>query len=452
MVFRPLSPLATGALCAVAWALSAEETPLNVVACGADPSGQRDCTLLLQEIHRRGRPVYYPSGTYRFNGETLDFSAGTTFESPDGVVIRNDLSPEPVVVRDDRGLLIGLQQNPLEHDERVLGRRARMSSGSLVPPPVSQTRTSTAVDVVAHWYNDAGLECRRSGGGWVGWYYWSWAFHDSRISDGRGGDPYDPARHPLLGFYRGDDPVVLDWQCYWLLEYGVKAVSLSCGKLDLEHWAAPESPGHWVYQLFHQVPNFQRLRYVLWAPSPWLEASAANRQVVEDGWAELINRVYLKHANFYALECRGKRYPVLYVYEGEALRGVFDQYKGSGQTAAFLRRMAKMFQTAGYGGVALFVRHATSGQLLDRAALKREGVLYFEAGYSEDYGQGATYAERVASYAPPTGKQTILNVRRAIRRLRIRAGGTARATRRRSSGRRSKKRSRTFRPTAWPRF
>jgi FPC/CPF motif-containing protein YcgG len=37
-------------------------------------------------------------------------------------------------------------------------------------------------------------------------------------------EPYDPSRHPMLGWYKGDDPNVLDWQCYWLVKYGVTAV------------------------------------------------------------------------------------------------------------------------------------------------------------------------------------------------------------------------------------
>jgi len=135
------------------------------------PTGKTDCTRLLQELHGRKKPVYYPNGTCRFNGETLDFSGGVTFESRDGVVIRNDLSPEPVVVFDDQGHLAGLQQNHLEQDERGLGSKGQVRSGSLVSPPLSNATCPVAVDLVAHWYNDGGLECRRHGGGWIGWYY-----------------------------------------------------------------------------------------------------------------------------------------------------------------------------------------------------------------------------------------------------------------------------------------
>ncbi len=401
--------LGIGLSASVCLAAAAADGPLNVVACGADPTGRADCTRLLQELHGRRVPLFYPNGTYRFNGETLDFTGGVAFESRDGVVIRNDLSPQPVVVSDDQGHLIGLQQNPLELDERALGPRGPMRSGRLVPPPLSEASYPVAVDLIAHWYNDGGLECRRNGGGWIGWYYWSWAFHAPSTPGGGAGDPYDPARHPLLGFYRGDDPVVLDWQCYWLAEYGVKAVTLCCGAADFDGWQRPDAEAHWLYQLFHRVPNFQRLKYVLWPPTPWVKATPENRRKVEEGWERVIDRVYLRHGNFYALEAGGEKYPVLFVYEGEALRGVFDNYRGAEQTAAFCRRVAARFQAAGYGGVALFVRHATSDQLMSRAALERQGVLYFSASYSEDSGKGRTYAERVASFAPAGGPRTILN-------------------------------------------
>jgi hypothetical protein len=391
-------------VCAVAAATGAvwAGAPLNVVEHGADPTGKADSTRVIQALHARGVPLFYPNGTYRFNGDTLDFSGGVTFESADRVVIRNDLSPQPAVVFDAQGRLIGLRQNPLEQDERQLGAKAKMRGGSLVPPPLSTAALPVAVDVVAHWYNDGGLECRRTGHGWIGWYYWSWAFHDS-------GEPYDPGRHPLLGFYRGDDPAVLDWQCYWLAEYGVKAVSLCSGSVDFDQWQRPEREGHWVYQLFHRVPNFQRLQYVMWPKTPWLKATPENQRKVETGWMQMIDTVYLRFPNFYALEQAGKRYPVLFVYEGEAVRGVFDNYRGAAQTAAFLGRVAERFRGAGYGGVALFVRHATSGKLLAREALARQGVLYFTAFYSDDHAKGGAYPERVAGYAPPVGRDVIVN-------------------------------------------
>ena len=409
MMLRFYAFLVAG-LCCLACRCAETAAPLNVAECGADPTGRSDCTQVLQGLHARKVPLFYPNGTYRFNGETLDFSGGVVFESNDGVVIRNDLSSQPVVVFDDSGRLIGLQQNHLEQDERVLGPKGVMRSGTLVPPPLSRAESVTAVDVIAHWYNDGGLECRRKGGGWIGWYYWSWAFHNSVLSGGRQGASYDAARHPLLGFYRGDDPVVLDWQCFWLAEYGVKAVTLCAGSIDYEHWKQPDGNGHWLYQLFHHVPNFQSLQYILWVPTPWAKATLENQRKVEADWMQAIERVYLHHENFYALEVAGKRFPVLYMFEGAALRGVFDNYSGSAKTDAFLQRIAERFKAAGYGGVALFVRHPAAGNLLNRVALERQGVLYLDASYADDYGMGDTYSARVGSFAPPIAPRTIINV------------------------------------------
>jgi len=172
---------------------------LNVVDFGVDPSGQLDATETLSRLHSRGRPVYYPNGTYRFNGKNLAFSGGIRFESRAGVVIRNDVSASPIVQFDDQGNLVGLQHNHLEENEKTLGGRQPYHSGNLVAPPLSAGPGPVAADLLAHWYNDFGLQQRwlREQGktGWIGWYYWTWNFHNA------GGDGYDPARHPLLGFY-----------------------------------------------------------------------------------------------------------------------------------------------------------------------------------------------------------------------------------------------------------
>jgi len=383
---------------------------VNVVGQGVDPTGKTDCTRLLQEIHGRKQRVYYPNGIYRFNGETLDLSGGVEFESRDGVVIRNDISAASVVQFDDQGSLIGLQQNHLEQDNTVLGPKGQMRSGSLVRPPVSAASSAVAVDFIAHWYNDGGLDCRRQGGGWSGWYYWCWNFHKTRMPEDVPGDGYDPARHPLLGFYRGDDPVVLDWQCYWLAEYGAKAVTLcSGGGARFDQWEQPGSEQHWIYQLFHNVPNFRKLNYIMWAPASWIPSTPENQTKTEAGWERVIDQIYLRYSNFYSIQSAGKAYPVLFVFEGEALRGIFDNFHGAKKTSEFLVRMGKRFQAAGYGGIALFVRHPTGDKVMNYADLERQGVLYFRATYSDDHGKGATYPEHVATAAPPTDRRWIVN-------------------------------------------
>ncbi len=381
--------------------------PVNVLDFGADPTGQRDSTEALVRAHATGRRVYYPEGTYRFNGPHLDLSGGVTFASPTGVIVRNDLSAEPVLVFDDAGNLVGLQQNHLEQDEQELGPRAPVTCGDLVPPPLSTAEPQLRADLLAHWYNDFGCECRRTGhSGWIGWYYWSWNFHDAP------GDGYDPARHPLLGFYRGDDPVVLDWQCYWLREYGVKGVLLCQGfssTAGLAGWEKPENPSHWLWQLFHHTPNFQGLDYVMYGPTPWRKATPENQRAVEDAWLELVDTVYARFPHPYVIVRDGKRYPAVFLWAEEALRGVFDNYQGGASLAAFYLRLAARFRAAGYDGVALFARQ-NSAHALDLAALAQGGVLHFHANYASTEGKGSTYPECVANYAPPDDPATILSV------------------------------------------
>ncbi len=381
----------------------------NVKDAGADPTGQVDCTRLLTRIHATGKQVYYPNGTYLFNGTHLDLSGGVTFESPEGVVVRNSISHANILQFDDAGNLIGLQHNHLELDQRDLGEPVAVNVGNLVRPPASIAAHNTRFDLLAYWYNDFGLEHRRAtapDGGWIGWYYWSWNFHNADR------DGYDPARHPLLGYYRGDDPVVLDWQCYWMREYGVRGVILLGASREgqIETWKSPVHRNHWLYQLFTDVPNFRGLSYVMSAYTTWNAASDEERSRVEQAWQSLIREVYFRYDNFYAIERDGKMFPVLYVHEEGAMRGVFDNYRGATNTAAFYRRIANLFQSEGYGGVALLARHPIGDGILNFSDLEQDGVLHFAASYADDHSSGATYPERVTNYAPPTAPDTVLSV------------------------------------------
>ncbi len=385
---------------------------LNVVENGADSTGVIDCTELLQTLHNTGEKIYYPNGTYRFNGHTLNFSGGVEFESLHGVIIRNDISAQPIVNFDDFGNLIGLQQNHLELDETVLGTRGKMTDGSLVSPPLSTASPAYSADFIAHWYNNWGLDAVRTGNfHWRGWYYWSWNFHRNIASDRR--DPYDPSRHSLLGFYRGDDPVVLDWQCYWFAEYGIKAVTLctSSDGIDFDQWDQPSAKNHWIYQIFNNVPNFNKLKYIMWEPTrKYLPSTAENKVATEEAWIELIDSTYLKYDNFYTIERGGKEFPVIYSFESQALRGVFDNYNGSANTAAFLGHIADRFQAEGYGGVAIFARKPISNNMMNYANLESNGVLYLQAGYGSVYG-ATTYPDYAATADTdwPTDASSIIN-------------------------------------------
>jgi hypothetical protein len=94
---------------------------VNVLDFGADPSGVKDCTSDIRRAHNTGKRVYYPNGTYIFNGKSLSFAGGVRFESQDGVLIRNSIAEQPVISFDDFGNLIGLAQNHLESYKRSSG-------------------------------------------------------------------------------------------------------------------------------------------------------------------------------------------------------------------------------------------------------------------------------------------------------------------------------------------
>ena len=382
----------------------AEGEVVNVVERGADPTGVIDSTVVLTRAHALGKKVFYPNGVYRFNGKTLDLSGGVAFESAGGVTVRNDVSTVNVLQFDDAGNLVGLMHNHLELDDGSLGGKLATDAGTLVRPPVSTAERPLRVDLLAHWYNDFGLEHRRvhaPHSGWIGWYYWSWNFHRTTR------DAYDPARHPLLGFYRGDDPVVLDWQCYWLREYGVAGVILLLGGVD--GWEEPAHRDHWIYRLFTDVPNFRGLKYVVSVPTPHGYSTPEVVEKVWRGWRQVLEQVILPYGNVYKISRDGKDYPLVYLHEEGGLRGAFDNYRGAAETLAFYREMGALFRSHGFGGVALLARHPISDQLADFSGLEDDGVLRFTGFYAVDHSSGDTYAERVANYAPPVDPRTFVN-------------------------------------------
>jgi hypothetical protein len=397
-------------------AVSMDVEEVNVLDFGADPSGVKDCTSDIRRAHNTGKRVYYPNGTYIFNGKSLSFAGGVRFESQDGVLIRNSIAEQPVISFDDFGNLIGLAQNHLESYKRE--QRDFMDVGSLVPPPLSNADYETKVDFIPCWYNDFGLESTRLAQyGSMTWYYWLWNYHSAGLNEDDPRMRYSPERHPLLGYYKGDDPIVLDWISYWLREYGAKAVLLYSTPKDnvgmAAGWASEASPDHWIYQLFHNVPNFKGLKYILTLNAKYPPGDAAIDQNVINGvkgdWFNTIKDVYLKYDNVYCMVEDGKRYPVVYIHETKALPGVFDAYKSFDNTAKFFVEVADLFKEGGYDGVAFFCRHPDDKMYPHRQWLKENGVLFYDADYSGTYGTGETYADLVKNFNPPVKKETIIN-------------------------------------------
>ena len=395
-----------------------EVEELNVMDYGADNSGRQDLTELLTLLHASGRRVYYPNGVYRFNGETLDLSGGVRFESPDGVTVRNDISEMNILRFDADGHLIGLMHNHLEYDESY----GFQKNGSLVPPPVLTKKPQTRVDFMVYWYNDFGLQAQiHKPWGWKGWHYWTWNHHncEERIPDSQ---PYDPARHPLLGFYYGDDPVVLDWQSYWLCKYGVSAAILLAG--TLEEWESEQGYDHWLYELFHHTPNFRNLRYVVTGTSRYLmedDAETVGREIQKQ-WQALVDKIYTCFDNYYVVEQDGKRYPVMSIWEENGLPTVFDPQGGCANTEKAYRELAAAFRQAGFDGVAILCRNPIPAfnEPEKTEALRQEGLIRIPCTYvanyvSDRYLSGEmTYPEVVDSFAPDAADPTIIGVATSI--------------------------------------
>lgn len=289
----------------------------------------------------------------------------------------------------------------------------RLDFGELEPAPDATEAPDSGLDVVAHWYNDFGLEATAASAtdsdGWYGWYDWRWNF-EGNTGDGRTSMGYDPARHPIIGNYRGDDPAVLGWITHWLAQAGVDVLSLvDANGFDPENWDDPAAGSHWMQQLFTAVPNSAAFEYMLWLPSRGTptEIARKERALVEQ---------YRDHPGAYTYEHDGQTLAAVGIWDLEALRGTFDEYQGAAATVDHLGDLADRFRAVGYDGVAIFARNAG---LLSTAAeatpLADEGVLVLDSTYEGVYRADgtpspATYGDYVAAPPFPTAANSVIGV------------------------------------------
>jgi hypothetical protein len=276
--------------------------------------------------------------------------------------------------RDKAGSFIGFMQNYNE----TTSIAAPITTGTFVSPPLSNASSVPGIDVMAYWYNDFGLECVRAAGGSIGstqWYTWQWAHTVG------GAATYDPDINPLLGWYRGDDPVVLDWICYWLREAGVKGIfQLSRGSLqNTSNWSNPNEENYWLYQLFNNTPNFKGLTYV---------AEIGSGGTLADNTALITNlktNILPVYDNYQITNIGGKNYGTLWSFDFGTLRsGTY------GTTAAFetmLAGWATFFKGRGLDGVCIMARNGgfytenTSTGKQNKARVANLGVQVFEVEY-----------------------------------------------------------------------
>ncbi len=142
--------------------------------------------------------------------------------------------------------------------------------------------------------------------------YWTWNHHDVLEKpyigrDAGGRSLMIRSRHPLLGYYRGDDPVVLDWQCYWLNEYGVQNVVILAE--DFTNWEDPECTSHWAYQLFNHAPNFKKPQLRRHRFHPWWDGKDETvPDKVRQQWLDTA-ALYAQYDNYYYIEKTARNIP-----------------------------------------------------------------------------------------------------------------------------------------------
>jgi len=279
----------------------------------------------------------------------------------------------------------------------------------LVSPPLSDAEYETKVDVLAYWYNDFGLKSTAlaSGrNGWVGHYDWRWNHSDCENlgTELKPYDPYNPALHPLLGYYRGDDPVVLDWICYWLQEYGIQQTAPFLGVgLDTAKWEDPACGYHWVYQLLNHTPNAKTMQFAFFMES---SSYSANFERVKTSWWRTFDTFYFNEEYkdmVYCYEEEDKRYPVLMIWDEMSFLYSWDN---SELVMDLYIEAAQAFQENGYDGVCIMANKSAMDFLLDEGAkadLAEKGVKWLACDYpSNALNEAADYPSKVDKFTKLT--------------------------------------------------
>jgi hypothetical protein len=315
------------------------------------------------------------AGDYLYAAATTADPSRITLD-PDAEIKGMKNQTTNIGARDKAGSFIGFMQNYNETRNDNIAQP--ITTGSFVRPPLSNAAQVPGVDVLAYWYNDFGLEAVRAAGGAIGstqWYTWQWAHTVG------GATTYDPDIHPLLGWYRGDDPVVLDWICYWLREAGVKGIlQLSRGSLqDTTNWSTPTEENHWLYQLFNNAPNFKGLSYV---PDIGSGGSLADNTALITNLQTNILPVY---DNYHITNVGGKNYGTIWSFDLGTLRA--GTYGGTTPFETMLAGWATFFKNRGLDGVCVLCRNGSfytansSTGKQNKARVANLGVQVFEVDY-----------------------------------------------------------------------
>lgn len=366
---------------------------VSVKDFGAVGDGIVDDSNAINAAATAANLVKATTGTYLYKAATTANPAKFEFDlsaSCLGMTTQN----VTISVKNKENKFIGFQHNYNEIKNNNISNP--ITTGNFVNPPISDAVAINSVDVLAYWYNDFGLEATRAAGGALGstqWYTWQWNHTDVTTYG-----PYDPQRHPLLGWYRGDNSVVLDWICYWLKEAGVAGVVLSVGTIDTTAWNNSANSHYWVYQLFNNVPNFKTLKYAMSGPSSGTQAN------FEAHWTDMKNNVMATNRNYHVTTINGKTYPTIYLYDMATIRT--SVFASNANFETWMKGMATYFQGHGHDGVCILGRNASyytgSTQTKNTAQVLNDfGVYVFETDYGAfpgSYSPATVFSDYVNQY------------------------------------------------------
>lgn len=370
--------------------------PVSVLDSGADRTGVADSSAAILAADAVGSKVIYPHGTYKYSstvnptfGGGVDLSDGVTVNGPvvTGIFVTDNDSVPPQ--------FLGIQQNFLQ--QLSTGSTGAftpvITNGVIVPAPQSNSALTGEVDLIAHWYNDFGLVGSSS----AVWNNWQWNFvgntgNASTNYSAASNYGHDPARRPLLGWYRGADVNVLDWQCFWLRENGISAIipTVPNGIINTATWQNPSDPMFWFFTLCNSVKNFKGMRYI-----PWVDygATANNAATITANWLSVINNICGVFTNTYTVVQNGGVYLCLFVYDGAVLRGQLDGFGGATAAGqALFTAAGNAAKALGYAGVCILNRAVGinddlynvtfNATAIGQSTAQANGFILIAAGYS----------------------------------------------------------------------
>ena len=402
--------------------LKTVDSKIQAIVCvkdfGAIGDGVTDDTTAILAADATGKQYTVPTGIYLFEGANLVNIENMYAEK--GVVFKNSKFTGNIQF-DRSGHLIGLLHNHLEEKAVLSGVTPQITSGNIVAPPKSTANNNSDVDVIGLWYQDFGLDAiRDSAVGSNIWYSWQWAHTDAVVSVAPlANQGYQPKRHPKLGWYRGEDQNVLDWQCYWLSEAGLTSVVVQ-GRgtntlLDTSTWQNTSDINNWIYKLCYTVPNAASIGIIPWVESGAFSGNfgnAAALAAIATAWDANTSALH-ESGRAKVVTNKGKRYISVYMFEGESLRGDFDNYSGSVNTEAFLASRATAAQSLGYDGICVLARNPTSEGTMPRGELLGNGVLYLGADYLDSTNDPlvpVTYENYVDAWTHDAGTYSLVGI------------------------------------------